>query len=117
MTMNEPHMRIVVVLSLLALFSSSACIESERVASEASLGSYHVSIRPTCRGMSQRTHTRTGSNSTPDYELRCGDTTVAINARMLSVNGKSYGTLSDGDRIAVDFGKVRVNSEVREELR
>ena len=112
-------MRIVVALSLLALCSGSACMRSERVASEATLGSYHVSVRPACQGMSTGSRTRSGQNGTslPDYELRCGDTTLAIKGRVLSVNGKSYGMLSEGDRIAIDFGKVRVNSEVREELR
>lgn len=117
----SPHTRFVVALSLLALFCSSACMRSsERVASEAALGSYHVSIRPTCQNISTRSLRRyqeDGSSRIGDYELRCGDTTVAINGSTLSVNDKSYGTLSEGDRIAIDFGKVRVNSEVREEAR
>ena len=40
-----------------------------------------------------------------------------IRDNQLTVNGKSYGTLTHGDRIAIDFGKVRVNFEVREEVR
>lgn len=113
-------MRLVGAVSLLALVCSSACVRSERVASEAALGSYHVSIRPTCQSMStgSRTHSgQGGSSSIPEYELRCGDTTLTIKGSALSVNGKSYGTLSEGDRIAIDFGKVRVNLEVREEVR
>ena len=51
------------------------------------------------------------------YEFACGDTRILIRDNTLTVNGKSYGTLNEGDRIAVDWGKVRVNSTVREEVR
>ena len=42
---------------------------------------------------------------------------VLIRDNTLIVDGKSYGTLGNGDQIAIDFGKVRVNSEIRGEGR
>lgn len=86
---------------------------------EVRLGTYRVSVRPYCDSSS--THSlddveKDGSRIV-SYEFRCGDTTVSIRGNTLSVNGKSYGTLKRGDWIAVDYGKVRVSSEVRDEVR
>lgn len=78
-----------------------------------------MSIRPQCDVPSTTSHSRTevdGSSRITHYEFKCGDTTVLIRDNTLTVNGKSYGTLSEGDQITIDFGKVRVNSEVRAEV-
>ena len=60
---------------------------------------------------------RDGTSRIVSDEFTCGDTKVVINENRLTVNDKSYGTLSEGDHVAVDYGKVRVNREVRAEVR
>ena len=102
-----------------SLFFSSACVRFNHEPTDIELGSYHISVRPQCDDRSTTANRRIeedGSSRITDYELKCGDTTVVIRDSQLTVNGKSYGTLTDGDRIAIDFGKVRVNFEVREEV-
>jgi hypothetical protein len=87
---------------------------------KAELGTYVVSIRPQCGVLSTTTHNRTeedGTSHITHYEFKCDDTTVLIRDNTLTVNGKSYGTLREGDQIAIDSGKVRVNSEIRAEVR
>ena len=103
-----------------SLFFSAACIKFHHEPTSAELGTHLVSIRPQCEVPSTTVHRRSsedGSSHITHYEFKCGDTTVSIRDNTLTVNGKSYGTLSEGDQIAIDFGKVRVNSEVRAEVR
>jgi hypothetical protein len=95
-------------------------MRARTVRSGEQLGSHAVSVRPVCNGSSTKSLTQSegdGTTSVVHYEYTCGDTTVLIRGNTLSVNGKSYGTLNEGDWIAVDYGKVRVNSEVRAEVR
>ena len=109
----------VVAVSLLCLVVSSGCVSYERMASETKLGTHHVSVSPYCQSTSTRSRTHQepdGSSRVLVYEFICGDTTVSIRDRMLSVNGKSYGLLNDGDKVTIDFGKVRVNSVIRAEV-
>ena len=105
---------------LCSLFFSSACIKFHHEPSSAELGTHVVSIRPQCDVPSTTSHRRyekDGSSHITHYEFKCGETTVLIRDNTLTVNGKSYGPLREGDQIAIDFGKVRVNSEVRDEVR
>ena len=117
-TLNSHLYSLLVVVSL--LFFSSACIRFHHEPTITELGTHVVSIRPQCDAPSTTSHSRTeedGSSRITHYEFKCGDTTVLIRDNTLTVNGKSYGTLSEGDQITIDFGKVRVNSEVRAEVR
>jgi hypothetical protein len=41
--------------------------------------------------------------------MPCRDADVLIRGGELSVNGKSYGRLNDGDTISVDHGRVLIN--------
>ena len=118
MKILKSHAYSLVVLS--SLFFSSACIRFHHVPSKVELGSHHVSVRPQCDNKSTTAHRRfeeDGTSRITHYEFTCGDVTVLIRDNTLTVNGKSYGTLTEGDQIAIDYGKVRVNSKVREELR
>lgn len=104
----------------MALVFSCACIRFHRVPRETDLGSHHVTVRPNCQNASTSSlydSETDGSSSIRYHEFKCDDTTVLIRGNLLSVNGRSYGTLNEGDKITVDYGKVRVNSEVREEVR
>ena len=117
MKILNSHLYSLVVVSSLCF--SSACrfyYEPSRV----ELGPHLISVRPQCDIKSTTAHRRfeeDGSSRISHYELTCGDTTVLIRDNILTVNGKSYGALTDGDQIAIDYGKVRVNSEVRAEVR
>ena len=107
-----------VVVSLLCF--SSACIRFNYEPTRVELGTHLVTVKPHCDATSTTSHRRfeeDGSSRITHYEFKCGDTSVLIRDNTLTVNGKSYGTLTAGDQIAIDYGKVRVNSEVREEVR
>ena len=112
------HYSLVVVVS--SLFFSSACIRFNREPSTADLGTHLVSVTPRCDSPTTTVHYRSeedGSNRISHYEFTCGNTMILIRDNILIVNGKSYGTLTQGDQIAIDYDKVRVNSRVREEAR
>ena len=117
----KSHLRSLVVLSLLLVVFGFACKPRfHQEPTEEKLGTYRVSVRPSCGSSS--THSlddveKDGRTRIASYVFRCGDTTISIRGNALTVNGKPYGTLNRGDWIAVDFGKVRVNSEVRAEVR
>jgi hypothetical protein len=68
------------------------------------LGSHLVKVSPAC--WSNESSSSMGSK----HSFTCGDTTVVIDAEKLTVNGQSYGTLKQGDTVAVEGGKVRVNA-------
>jgi hypothetical protein len=107
-----------VVVSLLCF--SSACLRINYEPTRAELGTHLVTITPHCDATSTTSHRRfeeDGSSRITHYEFKCGDTTILIRDNTLTVNSKSYGTLIEGDEIAIDYGKVRVNSKVREEVR
>ena len=109
---------VLVVVS--SLYFNSACIRFNHEPSRTELGTHLVSVRPQCDVPSTTVHRHSekdGSSRITHYEFTCGDTTVLIRDNVLTVNGKSYGTLSEGDQIVIDYGKVRVNSEVRAEAR
>lgn len=113
------HYSLVLVL-VSSLFFSSACITFDHDPSKAELGTHLVSVKPQCDVPSTTVHRRDekdGSSRVTHYEFICGDTTVLIRDNLLTVNGKSYGNLTERDQITIDYGKVRVNSEVRAEMR
>ena len=79
-------------------------------------GSHHVSVVPSCQPASthsERKYENDGSSKILYYEFNCGDTFVRLDGNALSVNGKSYGTLNEGDTIVVNYGNVRVHSTAR----
>ena len=120
MKILKTHIRSLVTLSLIVLVFTPACIGFHPMPREQQLGSHLVSIKPFCESASSGSVTQAqkdGTSRIVSYEFICDDTKVEIRDNRLTVNGKSYGPLNEGDHIAVDFGKVRVNREVREEVR
>ena len=118
MKITNSHLYSLVIVS--SLFFSSACIRITYEPSRAEVGTHLVSVTPHCNATSTRSHRhveKDGSSRITHYEFKCDDTMVLIRDNTLTVNGKSYGTLIEGDQIAIDYGKVRVNSEVRAEVR
>ena len=118
MKILNSHLYSLVVVS--AIFFNSACIRFNYEPTKAELGTHVISIRPQCDVPSTTAHHRSeedGSSSITHYEFTCGDTAVLIRDNTLTVNGKSYGKLIEGDQIEIDHGKVQVNSRVREEVR
>ena len=118
MKILNSHLYSLVVVSL--LFFNSACLRFHREPTRAELGTHVVSVRPQCDGPSTTVHRRDeedGSSHVTHYEFTCGDTAVLIRDNALTVNGKSYGKLIEGDQIEIDYGEVHVNSRVREEVR
>ena len=116
--LNSHLYSLIVVVSSLCF--SSACIVVTAGPSTAELGTHLVTVKPQCDFLSTTAHNQTEKDGTDRvlyYELACGDTTALIRDNTLTVNGKSYGTLIEGDEIAINYGKVRVNSKVREEVK
>ena len=77
------------------------------------LGSHKVSVRPQC--ISKQIENRFPGKD-KIYNLTCGATQVTIRNEELSVDGRVYGMLKEGDAVHVDGGKVFVNSEERGEI-
>ncbi|HEY0006530.1 MAG TPA: hypothetical protein VGB17_17235 [Pyrinomonadaceae bacterium] len=81
------------------------------------LGSHKLLIRPSSN-LHESTHAATEidkADGKPVYRFTAGQTTLVIKNEVLSVNGKSYGTLNAGDSVTVDYGRVLVNDkEVKE---
>lgn len=118
MKILKSHLHSLFVVSLLVV--GTACIKIQHIPSTGQLGTHSVSVKPQCDFSSTRSHRHTEQNGTSritHYEFKCGDYSILIRDNTLSVNGKSYGTLNEGDAIAIDFGRVRVNREVRAEVR
>lgn len=116
----KSHLLSLIVVALFVLVFSSGCIRFHPMPREQQLGSHLVSIRPDCDHATSGSLTQSqkdGTSRVVSYEFTCGETTVVIRENLLTVNGKSYGTLNEGDHVAVDHGKVRVNLEVRAEAR
>ena len=114
----KSHLHSLIAVSLLVV--GTACISFHHIPSKAQLGTHSVSVRPQCDFSSTRSHRHTeanGASRITHYEFKCGDTAILIRDNTITVNGKSYGALNEGDEIAVDYGKVRVNSKVRAEVR
>jgi hypothetical protein len=94
----------------------AGCITIPRTPRETDLGSHHVSVVPDCQDALTNSHRQfeiDGSSRITFYEFKCGDTTIRLDENALTVNGKPYGTVNEGDAIAVYYGKVQVNSNAR----
>jgi len=50
------------------------------------------------------------------HSMKCGETEVVINNEELVVNGKSYGKLKTGAAVAVDHGRVLIDSTETKEV-
>jgi len=114
--------RIVLLASAcaLSLISTFGCISITETNRETDLGTNHISVVPSCQNSvtnSHRQYEKDGSSRILFYEFECGSTTVYIQDHALNVDGKSYGTLNDGDTVAVNRSEVRVNSTPRLPLR
>ncbi|MBC7931716.1 MAG: hypothetical protein H7Z38_14235 [Rubrivivax sp.] len=101
-------------LSLLCALILSACGVRHDTADALPLGTHKVSVRPRCISKQIHNDADTGGRT---YNLTCGDTKVTIHNEELSVNGKSYGRLSEGDSVHVEDEKVFVNEKQTEEIR
>ncbi len=56
-----------------------------------------------------------GIGSAANIDTKAGDNRLQIDGGRLTVNGKSYGPLADGDRVLVEIdGTVSVNDQKRE---
>ena len=114
----KSHLHTLIIVSLLVV--GTACIKVHNVPSRTQLGTHSVSVRPQCEVTSTTANRQIepdGTSRIAHYEFTCDNTAILIRDKTLTVNGKSYGTLNDGDEIAIDYGKVRVNSELRAEVR
>jgi hypothetical protein len=71
---------------------------------------HHVVISP-CRGSYTKTISDTPTDR--DHIFGCHDDRIKVQIKneQLTVNGKSYGTLSRGDSVAVKNDKVFINSK------
>ncbi|HVQ38721.1 MAG TPA: hypothetical protein VMS31_14380 [Pyrinomonadaceae bacterium] len=110
------HFLRIFIVSLISIVFDSGCIRITRIPYKTTLGSHQLSVTPDCQSVSTHSERRTeedGSSRILYYEFKCGDTTVLIKDNSLNVNGSSYGTLNDGDMIAVNYGRVTVNSASR----
>ena len=114
--MHRYKFQIGLVGSALCALLIAGCIRINRTSREADLGSHHVTVLPYCQHASthsQRNYESDGTSKILFYEFTCGDTTVRLDGNALTVNGKSYGSVNEGDEIAINYGYVRVNSTAR----
>ena len=94
----------------------AGCLTNTRTPRETDLGNHHVTVVPDCQHASthsERHFESDGSSKVLFYEFTCGQTTLRLDGNVLTVNSKSYGSLNDGDTIAINYGSVRVNSTER----
>ena len=91
-----------------ALLLFQACLTTDDSSDALPLGSHKVSVRPKC--ISKQISNRFPGKD-KIYNLTCGETQVTIRNEELSVNGRVYGMLKEGDAVHVDGVKVFVNSE------
>lgn len=101
-------------LSLFCALLISACGVHHDDDDALPLGTHKVSVRPRCVSKQIHNDADTGGRT---YNLTCGDTKVTIRNEELTVNGKSYGRLNEGDAVHVENGKVLVNEKQVEEVR
>lgn len=76
------------------------------------LGSHQMTIKPVGRWHS---NTFNGQQQDTDgkqiWVFSAGTTKIVVKEEQLSVNGKSYGKLKEGDHVDVAFNKVFVNDK------
>jgi hypothetical protein len=105
---------LVVALALGALLLGG-CNKGRRVLlnqTATTLGSHRMSIQPVGRWHSSIFG---GQQQDADgkqmWVFSAGETKIVVKEEQLSVNGKSYGKLKEGDHVDVAFGKVFVNNK------
>lgn len=77
------------------------------------INGHRVTITPCLQSTNETLRDKSPEDSL--HTMKCGETEVIINNEELIVNGKTYGTLKAGAAVAVDHGKVLVDStETRE---
>ena len=74
------------------------------------LGGYEVTVRP-----GARFHSSTHLFGRHSWNV--GKTKVSIKKNKLFVNGRSYGSLKEGDKILIEHGKVFVSGNIREVIK
>ena len=103
-----------VAFCFLSVVVALACQQAtDRGVSSASFGSYSVTVSPGCQNSSSRSESYSDGKSSEmlSYEFKCGEVTVLIRRAELLVNGKSYGTLAEGDHITVENGEVLIKAK------
>jgi hypothetical protein len=78
---------------------------------ETDMGSHHVVIKP---GSTFTSSSTSSGGDTEIYQYSCGDVSVTIRNDELIVNNVKYGTLSAGDPVLIDNGKVFVANQERQ---
>lgn len=101
-----------IISSLFLVFFMQGCSEVEtlvRNKAETKIDGHRVAIRP-CRN----SYTRTEADTPKDRQhvFGCGERTkVEIRNEELTVNGRKYGTLAQGDSVEVRDEKVFINKK------
>lgn len=107
----------IIISSLFLLLFTQACEDVHTLAwnkAETTIDGHRVLIKP-CRNSFTRTLSDTKTNR--HHIFGCGDKVqVEIKNEALSVNGKGYGTLGQGDAVEVKDGKVFVNKKEAAEV-
>ena len=100
------------ILTCLVLLTSS-CSKSNNLLLgrvEAKVGSHIVIVTDCYRTTVPPPELLKDSDNKPFYRfVPCVDADVVINGDQLLVNGRSYGSITAGDTVIVDHGKVLVN--------
>jgi hypothetical protein len=78
------------------------------------INGHRVTITPCLN--STNTTLRDKSPEDSLHTMKCGETEVIINNEELVVNGKTYGKLKAGAAVAVDHGKVLIDSTETKEV-
>jgi hypothetical protein len=114
--MYRSKFQIGLVGSALCALLTAGCLRITKTPRETDLGSHHVTVLPYCQHASthsQRNFESDGTSKILFYEFTCGDTTVRLDGNALTVNGKAYGSVNEGDEIAINNGYVSVKSTAR----
>jgi hypothetical protein len=107
---------VILLAAIICALLMGSCITVTQTPRETDFGSHHVTVLPACQNASthsQRNYESDGTSKILFYEFKCGETTVRLDGNALTVNGKSYGSINEGDTISVHYGNVTVNSTAR----
>jgi hypothetical protein len=101
------------VFCFLSLGSILACRSTSPGVSSTSFNGYSIAVSPGCQNSKGHSESYSDgkNNEVLSYEFRCGGNIVLIRGSELIVNGASYGPLVKGAKVAVDNGKVLVNTK------
>lgn len=106
----------VVALALVALLAGGCSTNPRRVLlnqTATTLGSHKMTIQPVGRWHSSNIFggAQQDTDGKQMWVFSAGATKIVIKEEQLSVNGKSYGKLREGDHVDVAFSKVFVNDK------